>query len=251
MTACVITGASGIAAATARLMAARGWLVFVIGVDPRQCAALAAELGDGCAGWAGADLREEGQAVDAFARAWEACPDASAVIAVAGGSGRRFGDGPLHELSLPAWEETLRLNLTTTFLTAREALRRLRERGGGSLTLTTSVLASAPAPRHFTTHAYAAAKAAIAGLTTSLAAAYARDGVRVNAVAPGLVRTPMAQRAAGDEDILAFAARKQPIARGLLTPDQVADVMCWLAETTSVTGQVVAADAGWSVTAVS
>jgi NAD(P)-dependent dehydrogenase (short-subunit alcohol dehydrogenase family) len=111
------------------------------------------------------------------------------------------------------------------------------------------VLASSPSPPHFATHAYAAAKSAIAGLTTTLAACYAPDGIRVNAVAPGLVRTPMAARAAGDPVISDHARRKQPLAGGLLSAEQVARALCFLAvDADVVTGQVLDVDGGWSVT---
>jgi NAD(P)-dependent dehydrogenase (short-subunit alcohol dehydrogenase family) len=117
--------------------------------------------------------------------------------------------------------------------------------------MTSSVLASSPQPESFTTHGYAAAKAAISGWTGSLAAAYAADGIRVNTVAPGLVRTPMAQRAAEDPDIVAFAARKQPLAGGLLTAEQVATGLAWFVTADTITGQVLAIDGGWTVTSTS
>lgn len=122
---------------------------------------------------------------------------------------------------------------------------------GGSIVLTSSVLASSPQPEDFTTHGYAAAKAAISGWVVPLAAAYANDGIRINAVAPGLVHTPMSQRAANSPQIRAFARRKQPLAGGMLTPEDVAAVMCSVLEAGAVTGQVIAADGGWSVTSTS
>jgi NAD(P)-dependent dehydrogenase (short-subunit alcohol dehydrogenase family) len=246
----VVTGSSGIAAACARRLAQLGDEVFVISRDGAKCEALAASLGKAGAGWFAADLQVESEAVRAFDVADETLGRIDAVIAVAGGSARRSGDGWLHEMTLDAWDAALRLNLTTMFLTAREAIRHMRARGG-ALVMTSSVLASAPQPDGFTTHGYAAAKAAISGWTVPLAAAYARDGIRVNCVAAGLVRTPMAQRAADDPEIVAFVARKQPIVHGLLTPEQVADAMCWLVGAEGVTGQVVAVDGGWEVTSTS
>ena len=224
-----------------------------------ECRALTAALGPAGAGWSAVDLRDEDATVAAFEAARKALGGLDAVVAVAGGSGRRFGDGALHEVGLDAWEQTLRLNLTTTFLTAREAIRAFLGRGGtgGSLVLTASVLASSPSPQHFATHAYAAAKSAIAGLTTTLAACYAPPGIRVNTVAPGPVRTPMAARAAGDPLISTYARRKQPLADGLLNAEQVGRALCFLAvavavavaaDADAVTGQVLDVDGGWSVT---
>lgn len=246
----VITGSSGIAAAAARQLADRGRDVFVISRRESSCAALVTGLGARGAGWAAADLQDEAAAVRAFDAAEQRLGRVDGVIAVAGGSGRRFGDGPLHDLTLQAWDATLALNLTTIFLTAREAVRRMRGHGG-SIVLTSSVLATSPQPGSFTTHAYAAAKAAITGWVTPLAAAYAAEGIRINVVAPGLVRTPMAQRAAQDPDILAFAGRKQPLVGDMLAADDVAAAMLWALDAPAVTGQVVAVDGGWTVTSTS
>jgi NAD(P)-dependent dehydrogenase (short-subunit alcohol dehydrogenase family) len=244
---CLVTGATGIGAAVALRLAVLGHRVFVVSLHADECRSLAERLGERSAGFAAADLREEEAAVAAFTAADQALGGLDLVVAVAGGSGRRFGDGPLHEITLHAWEETLRLNLTTAFLTAREAVGRLR-RTGGSLVLVGSVLAARPSPELFGTHAYAAAKAAIAGLATVLAATYAPDGVRVNAVAPGLVRTPMARRAADDPVIQEYARRKQPLAGGMVEPGTVADAICAVGLAEGVTGQVLAVDGGWSVT---
>ena len=246
----VITGSSGIAAAAARQLSREGHSVFVISRDATDCAELVRELGTHGAGWAAADLQSEEAATTAFADAASALGRIDAVVAVAGGSARRFGDGWAHEMSLDAWYASLSLNLTTMFLTAREAIRHMRT-AGGALVMTSSVLASSPQPDGFATHGYAAAKAAISGWTRPLAAAYAADGIRVNTVAPGLVQTPMAQRAAEDPDIVAFAGRKQPLAGGLLTAEQVAAGLAWFVTADTVTGQVLAIDGGWTVTSTS
>ena len=117
--------------------------------------------------------------------------------------------------------------------------------------LTSSVLATSPQADNFATHGYAAAKAAISGWTIPLAAAYAGDGIRVNTVAPGLIRTPMAARAAADPMIVDFARRKQPLSGGMIDPERVAEANCWFVEAEEVTGQVLAVDGGWSVISTS
>lgn len=246
----VVTGATGIAAATMRRLVDSGDRVVPIARTGPSLAELADELGPACAGWCAADLQDEEQTETAFAEAARLLGGIDAVVAVAGGSARRHGDGWLHEMTLDAWHKSLDMNLTTMFLTARETVRHLRAEGG-SFVMTSSVLADSPQPDGFTTHGYAAAKAAISGWTTSLAAAYAPDGIRVNTVAPGLVRTPMAARAAQDEQLQEFARRKQPLAGGMLTADSVAAVNCWLLDSRDVTGQVVAVDGGWAVTSTS
>ena len=82
-----------------------------------------------------------------------------------------------------------------------------------------------------------------------MASYYAGDGIRVNAIAPGLIRTPMAERAAEDPVIVAYAARKQPLAGGLIEADEVAAAGAFLLSDQSrqITGQVLAVDGGWSV----
>src|SRR6188474_1773882 len=77
-----------------------------------------------------------------------------------------------------------------------------------------SVLGFSPSPKYFSTHAYAAAKAAIIGFSKSIAAYYAKNDIRVNVIAPALVETLMAQRAASDEGILSFIITKQPLDNG-------------------------------------
>ena len=113
-----------------------------------------------------------------------------------------------------------------------------------------SVLGWSPSPTHFATHAYAAAKAGIVGLTRSCAAYYAPRGIRFNVIAPGLVETPMAQRAAGDERIRRFVKTKQPLDGGRIgrPEDLDAAVVFMLSDAGRfATGQVLAVDGGWCV----
>jgi len=146
------------------------------------------------------------------------------------------------------------MNGHPAFLAAREAVRAmLRDNKGGSIVLVTSVLATSPAPDLFATHAYAAIKGAEISLVASMASYYASRGIRVNAIAPGLVDTPMAQRAANDPKILAYAARKQPLVGGLLDATDIAAAGLFLLsdEARGITGETIAVDGGWSVTEVS
>lgn len=244
----VVTGASGIAAAGARAVAREGGRVFVVSLDRAECEDLTADID--AVGFAVADLRDERAAEEAFAAARSGLGSVDGLLAVAGGSGRRFGDGPLAEMSLDALEETMHMNGNPAFLAAREAVRAMREGNGGSVVLVSSVLVTSPSPKHFSTHGYAAAKGAINAMTTSLAAYYARDRIRVNTIAPGLVRTPMAERAAGDTVIVEYANRKQPLAGGLLDPDDIAAAAVFFLsdESAVITGQLLAVDGGWTVT---
>ena len=113
-----------------------------------------------------------------------------------------------------------------------------------------SVLAFSPEPGHFSTHAYAASKGAIISMSRAMAAHYAAKGIRVNVIAPALVKTPMSARAQADQEIVDFIQKKQPLSGGLLEAADVAETALFLLSERSrhVTGQVVSIDGGWSVT---
>jgi len=170
---------------------------------------------------------------------------------VAGGSGRKFGDGALHALTLEGWNKTFELNLTSLMLSNRAAVQTFLERKtSGTILNISSVLGYSPSPQHFVTHAYAASKAAAIGFTKSIAAYYAKDNIRINAIAPALVETPMAQRAANDETILSFIKTKQPLDGGRIgTPTDLdgAAVFFMSDQSKFTTGQVLAVDGGWEV----
>jgi NAD(P)-dependent dehydrogenase (short-subunit alcohol dehydrogenase family) len=171
---------------------------------------------------------------------------------VAGGSGRKMGDGPLHELTLEGWNKTLELNLTSLMLSNHAAVQQfLDQRSGGSILNMGSVLGYSPSPHYFATHAYAAAKSGILGFSRSVAAYYARNNIRVNVIAPSLVETPMAKRAAEDESILSFIKTKQPLDGGRIgRPSDLDGLAVYFMSDQSrfTTGQVIAVDGGWTVT---
>ncbi len=170
---------------------------------------------------------------------------------VAGGSGRSFGDGPLHEVTDEGIDKTLDLNLKSLILSNRAATQSfLKRKVPGSVLNMGSVLGYSPSPKYFSTHVYAAAKAAIIGLTKSSAAYYAAQDIRFNVIAPALVETPMAQRAANDEVIQNFIKTKQPLDGGRIgCPEDLDGLATYLIsrESRFVTGQVIAVDGGWTV----
>ena len=247
----LVTGSSGIGAAVALRLAEAGAAVCVVGIDGAEVSDLAGRLvaAEHQAVGVEADLRSTDQADEAFVACQQHLGTPNIVVAVAGGSGRQFGDGAIHELSLEAWRATFELNATPVMSTARAAVRAMAG-PGGSLIVISSVLATSPAPPRFETHSYAAAKGAALALVTSLAASYAPNGVRVNAVLPGATDTPMAARAAGNEEIMSYIERKQPLTRGMVSAADVAEVVLFLAGDGSraVTGQAIAVDGGWTVT---
>jgi NAD(P)-dependent dehydrogenase (short-subunit alcohol dehydrogenase family) len=249
----VITGATGIAAASAHRLRGEGAELFVVSRHESELEELTTQLEEygPSVGWAAADLTSERDVEGVFARALDHLGAIDGLFAVAGASGRRYGDGPTDRMTFEAWEKTISINLSPAFLATREAIRAMIGRQqGGSVVCVGSVLAEHPSPRLFATHAYAASKGAIASFVRATASYYAPDRIRVNAVAPGLVRTPMADRAAGDPEVVAYAEEKQPLAGGLLDPGAVADTALFLLsdEAGEITGQVIDVDGGWSVT---
>jgi NAD(P)-dependent dehydrogenase (short-subunit alcohol dehydrogenase family) len=173
-----------------------------------------------------------------------------AVFNVAGISGRKFGDGPLHECSVEGWDITLDTNVRSMFLLCRSALRYWLDTGRhGTILNMSSVLAFSPEPQHFASHAYAASKGAIISMSRAMAAYYAPHKIRVNVIAPGLVRTPMSERAQSDAEALQFIARKQPVSEGMLDPADVARTALFLLgeQSRHMTGQVIGIDGGWAV----
>ena len=118
-------------------------------------------------------------------------------------SGRRLGDGPVDECTEIAWDTVLATNLKSIFLCSKHAVPLLRAAGGGAIVNLTSIHGLVGGDADFATHAYAASKAGIVGLTRAMAVHYAREEIRCNAIAPGLIRTPMSQRAQNDPGILA------------------------------------------------
>lgn len=170
---------------------------------------------------------------------------------VAGGSGRKYGDGPLHELTLDGWNKTFELNLTSLMLSNQAAVRQFLKQGtSGTILNMGSVLGYSPSPKYFVTHAYAATKSAIIGFTKSIAAYYATYNIRINVLAPALVETPMSQRASGDEVIQSFIKTKQPLdggRNGHPTDLDGAAVYFMSDFSRFTTGQVLSIDGGWSV----
>lgn len=257
----LITGASGIGAETAKLLAedasTQEIRLFLVALDEAACQSLADDLKSAGAQVAhrSGDLTNPSVAIEAVSSCLKHFGRIDALFNVAGGSGRRYGDGPIHECTEEGWSRTIEENATTTYRMCREAINVMlrqppSERGERGVILNmSSVLAIHPEPTHFETVAYAASKGAILSISRTMAASYAKSKIRVNVVAPALVSTAMSARASQDPVISGFIQRKQPLFGGMIPAGDVASVCKFLLTDAScaMTGQIVEVDAGWSI----
>ena len=152
-------------------------------------------------------------------------------------------DATLGKVSDDDWTATLDVNLRGTMIGTRAALRPMRAAGSGRILSATSVVARMG---NYGQTAYAASKAGIIGLSRAIAVHYARDGIRCNVVAPGLVATPMSERAQRDESIRSRLAELQPLTADFGSPEDVAGAVLYLATAGFVTGAVLTIDGGWT-----
>lgn len=246
----VIGGTSGIGLSASKAFVENGAQVVVVGredmllEDAKKTLGSKAEIITG-------EATDEEVSLRAIERCVGKFGTLSGLYHVAGGSGRKMGDGPLHELTLEGWNKTLTLNLTSLMLSNKAAINQfIKQKTGGSILNLGSVLGFSPSPQHFSTHAYTAAKSAVIGFSRSVAAYYAKDNIRVNVVAPGLIDTPMARRAASDENILSFIKKKQPLDGGRIGHSEDLDgiALYFMSDDSRfTTGQLIAVDGGWSI----
>jgi NAD(P)-dependent dehydrogenase (short-subunit alcohol dehydrogenase family) len=246
----IIGGTTGIGLSAAKCFVSNGAKVVVVGRNLENVAAAKNVIGDSLEAIRG-DATDPETAINAIEVCVKKFGDFDGLYHVAGGSGRRMGDGPLHELTLDGWNKTLELNLTSLMLSNQAAVKKfLTMNKAGTILNMGSVLGYSPSPVYFSTHAYAAAKSAIIGFSKSVAAYYAKNNIRVNVIAPALVETPMAQRAANDEIILDFISTKQPLDGGRIgRPEDLDGLALYFMSEQSLftTGQVVAVDGGWAI----
>jgi len=246
----VIGGSTGMGLSAAKAFVDEGAKIVVVGRDQKNIEKVRSELGANVEAIS-ADATNPETAVDAINLCIRKFGTFDGLYHVAGGSGRKMGDGPLHELSLEGWNKTLELNLTSLMLSNQAAIKNFLDlKKAGTILNMGSVLGFSPSWQYFSTHAYATAKSAVIGFSKSIGAYYAKDNIRVNVIAPALVETPMAQRAAGDEKILSFIKTKQPLDGGRISKPSDMDglaVYFMSDQSNFTTGQVIAVDGGWSI----
>ncbi len=237
----VVTGAGrGIGAVIARAAVAEGYRVAAWDVDGAAAQAVADRLGDAVVP-AAVDVTDE-RSVEA---GLDALPEPPAVVVNNAGL-VRFG--PLATLSLADWEVVLSVNLTGTFLVARCAARRMADVGRGAIVNISSVNGIAAAPH---AGAYTSTKGAVITLTEQMALEWAGSGIRVNAVAPGLILAGMSDAIYADAEVRRLREARVPLGT-LGTAEDVASAVLFLASDRAayVSGQTLAVDGGLTKTAV-
>ncbi len=235
--AAVVTGGGrGIGAAICRMADARGYRVGVLDVDGDAAASVAASLDGGVA------LRAAVNDEAAVTEALDRFTATAGVPALAVNNAGIVRFGPLADLSVEDWRDTVDVNLTGTFVVGRAAAVRMAAAGRGAIVNLTSINGVSPGPY---AGAYGSTKAAIALLTAQMAIEFGPAGVRVNAVAPGLIDGGMSEPIYADAEIREARAAKVPLGR-LGTVDDIARVVLWLGsdEAAYVTGQNLVADGG-------
>lgn len=254
----IVTAASGIGAETIKLLLDAGSNVFFSGIDEKQCINLQEELkqsGYDISFFCG-DLTYPETALNITNACISRYGRIDGLFNVAGVSGRKFGDGPLHECTEEGWAYTVEVNLTTQYRMCREVVSQMLKQDAdengkrGVILNMASILGICPEPKQFPTIAYGVSKGAIISMSKIMASYYAGHKIRVNALAPGVTLTPMSQRATDNKEVMEFLKEKQSLTDGVISAKEVAATAFYLLSNQSnvITGQVILADGGWSVT---
>ncbi|MEI4232930.1 SDR family oxidoreductase [Roseovarius sp. D22-M7] len=239
-TALVTAAANGIGRASAEAMAARGAQVIATDIDGAAVEALAQ-----------ATPNITGHQLDVLdGAAVEALVASVSPVQILLNCAGWVHDGTILDCDETVWDRAFDLNAKAIFRITKAVLPGMLDAGTGSVINIASIVSSEKgAPRRF---AYGSSKAAIIGMTKSIAADFVKDGIRCNAICPGTVQSPSLNdrlAATGDLDkALAAFKERQPMGR-LGQPEEIAEMVCYLAGDMSgfTTGQAFAIDGGWSI----
>ena len=233
----VTGGASGIGLAAAQLFTEEGARVIVLDINASGSNSLRV------------DVTSAPEVESAFQEVVRSYDRLDILVNVAGGSGRKWGDGPADSCTLEGWDKTLALNLDSVFYCCKYALQAMLLQGRGVIVNVSSVLGMVGGDEDFATHAYATSKGGVISLTRSIASYYASRSIRANVICPGLIATPMSQRAQESEHIRTRLSQLQPLTGDFGAPNDVAQAALYLAseESSFVTGSVITVDGGWTV----
>lgn len=240
----IVTGASaGIGRAAAVALAGEGAAVVLADVDTERGEQVAREIEDkgGQARFVTADVSDDASVAALVERA----------VSEFGGLDLAFNNAGIegspaitHECTPQNWDRTLAVNLTGAWSCMRHEIPRMLERGGGSIVNCSSV---AGLVGFESVPAYVASKHGLVGLTRAASLEYAQQGIRVNAICPGVIDTEMVSRFTGGQaDAQAQLLASEPVGR-LGRPEEIADAVVWLCSSRSsfVTGQAIAVDGGF------
>jgi len=228
---CVVIGAAGgIGRAVVQQLADAGWELVLVGRRPAPIKQLAEEVHGTSASLDATDF-------DAVKQLFQDQKDVRAAVNLAGSILLK----PAHSTSVEEYEDTIDRNLRTAFALVRAAGFAMRSHGG-SVVLMSSCAATVGLANH---EAISAAKAGVEGLVRSAAATYAKVPIRFNAVAPGLVDTPLSERITGNESALRASRAMHPLQR-IGTAEEIARAIVFLLSPDNgwITGQVLGVDGG-------
>ena len=231
----VILGATGgIGSALTRRLAASGARLVIAGRDGDRLAALAGETGATTQLFEATELATVERCVNLGV---ECHGGVDGVVNCVGSLLLK----PAHLTTMEDWNAVLATNLTSAFVTVRAAVRAMMGHGG-AIVLVSSAAARVGLANH---EAIAAAKAGVTGLVVAAAASYAAHGIRVNCVAPGLVRTPLTARLTASAAGLKTSSAMHPLGR-VGEPEEVASALAWLLDPAQswLTGQTLGVDGG-------
>jgi NAD(P)-dependent dehydrogenase (short-subunit alcohol dehydrogenase family) len=239
----IVTGAAmGIGEAIARRLAEAGARLVLVDVDEDALAVVAKDL-DAVA--VVGDVRSPDLATEAVQRATHDLGSLDVLV----NNAAVLRTARLHELSVEDWDLVIDVNLKGPFLMTRAAVPAMLAQGAGAIVNVASISALIVLPEHA---AYCAAKGGLVQLTRQAALEYATDGIRVNAVAPGTVDTPLVRRfletSPNAEEVMAGLEAGHPIGR-IGTGREIADVVLFLASDAAsfVTGACLVADGGYTI----
>lgn len=242
----VTGGKSGIGLATAQLFADEGARVIVFDINAARADLNLTRSNEDALR---VDVTSPPEVESAIQQVVQASGRLDILVNVAGGSGRKWGDGPTDSCTLEGWDKTLSLNLDSVFYCCKYALQVMLTQGHGVIVNVSSVLGMVGGDDDFATHAYASSKGAVISLTRSIASYYAPRSIRANVICPSLIATSMSQRAQESEHIRTRLSQLQPLTSDFGTPRDVAQAALYLAsdESSFVTGSVLTVDGGWTV----